>query len=80
MILDPDVEAFRAAWQTAARHEVSEKPDAAVLAALDLLAAGVRARLITGVPVEKAIKPFQLANRKAGGNDLGSNLHTGLGA
>lgn len=67
MIFDPDVDAFRAAWQFAARHEVSAKPDAAILAALDRLATGVRRQVAAGAPVEKAIRPFQLAIAKSEG-------------
>jgi len=64
VILDPDVEAFRAAWQTAARHEVTEKTDAGVLAALDRLALGVRRKFVAGGTAESAIKPFQAAIAK----------------
>lgn len=56
-----DVEAFRAAWQTAAKVEVSEKPSAAVLAALDRLAEGVRARALRGSTAEASIRPFAAA-------------------
>lgn len=68
MILDPDVQAFQAAWQIAARHEASAKPDAAILSALDQLAAGVRGRVARGASLETALKPFQAAVAKKDGS------------
>ena len=63
-----DVEAFRAAWNASSAITAGERPNAAILVALDRLAEGVVSRLAHGSTLEAALRPFRAAIPKGDGS------------